>query len=89
MNELDVKDNEENQDISVYPNPTSGICTFKSKARIDRIEIYDTNGQRIIGIEGDGSEIMTMDFSGLNSGVYFAKIYSDSKLIVEKVVNNK
>ncbi len=89
MNELDVQDNEEKENISIYPNPTNGICTFKSNSIIDRIEIYDINGQKIIELAGDSNNIMTIDFGGLSTGIYFAKIYSDSKITVEKIVNNK
>jgi hypothetical protein len=75
---LSTADFEIGNNFSVYPNPASTQWTIKSNdANIGNIEIYNTLGRLVQSIEADASEV-NIDASNLSSGIYFAKINSQS-----------
>lgn len=54
-----------NQRISVYPNPTSDKLYFELSSQIERIEIFDLNGKRVII-----SNKSIVSIIGIPNGVY-------------------
>lgn len=69
-------------EILVYPNPTSSLINLDSEIKIDKIEI--------IGIDGKNYQLNCIenqiDISKLNSGIYFLKIISSEKIIIKKII---
>ena len=72
-----------NSDISIYPNPTTGVFTVKGN-RINKIEIADVTGKTIIT-----SQVNNFDLSKENNGIYFVKIYYNNSVKIQKLVLNK
>jgi len=71
--------------LSIYPNPTSGVLTITSEIAINQIEIYNSLGQLVL----KNSNQNRIDISSLNKGVYFCKIKNiDDDLSVKKVLKN-
>ncbi|MFM1998054.1 MAG: hypothetical protein RL204_1, partial [Bacteroidota bacterium] len=63
----------ENNDISLYPNPTSGVLNITSEKLISTITIYDATGRKIMTEQTFGySE--TLDLTGLIEGVYLVAV---------------
>jgi hypothetical protein len=76
---------ENNNDYSVYPNPTTGSLFIISKENIDMILIFNKIGKKIAHIDKPilNEEI---NFLGEKSGVYFVEIYKNSFVFREKVI---
>lgn len=69
-------------DVTVYPNPTTGILNFSSKSEVQNVSVFDLSGRKIS--EFNSSQI---NISALPKGIYLVKISTkDGKTITKKVV---
>lgn len=84
---LDIGDStadlEDSRGIILYPNPTSGKVSINSDLQIQKVELFDLNG-RLIHQELFSSS--AIDFSGLEGGIYLAKIKTDNKIVFQKII---
>ena len=71
--------------MEVYPNPASDRVTIKSASTIENLEIYNQLGQ-LVKQHKVNSNLVNLDVSGLNSGIYFIKAYSSNKVSTRKLV---
>jgi len=76
-------DENEIQDVSVYPNPTSGMITVKAEM-MNRIEVINSVGQIVLTKEIDDNEA-SLDTTSFGSGVYFVNIMTVNGNIVRKI----
>ena len=68
--------------ITVYPNPTTGSFEVSGLPDgYDKIEFYDAVGKLVKVTTGEDE-----DLSELETGVYFAKIYSKDKILTKEVI---
>lgn len=67
----------------VFPNPASNQLQINSSRSIDRIELYNMLGQRVLQKE---NETDLIDVSSIDNGIYLLKIYSGNLEQTEKVV---
>ena len=81
----DEKIDENNiSEVNVYPNPASDKLYVEIESEVDEVEIYDVYGrQQPIA---NSQQPTAIDVSGLNSGVYFVRIKTDSGDIVRRFV---
>ena len=81
----DEKIDENNiSEVNVYPNPASDKLYVETESEVDEVEIYDVYGrQQPIA---NSQQPTAIDVSGLNSGVYFVRIKTDSGDIVRRFV---
>ncbi|GGW67026.1 putative secreted protein (Por secretion system target) [Winogradskyella epiphytica] len=72
---LSIRDITLNQQMTAYPNPTSGLLKFKgiTNSPIKNISVINTLGQKTIY----KLDINTIDLSHLPNGMYFVYIESD------------
>jgi uncharacterized repeat protein (TIGR01451 family) len=68
--------------LNFYPNPIENEIYISNKTIIDKIQIYTINGQTIYDKKSDAFDL-SIDFSSMNSGIYFAKIVSEG---IEKTI---
>ncbi len=80
---LNVKANELSG-LTIYPNPTNGILNVYSPTVVD-ISISDVTG-KIVFNQKNLSNDNVLDLSHLNSGIYFAKIKSETAEKNEKII---
>ena len=71
-----------NQEISLYPNPVVNKLNIDSNFEIQKVEIYNLNGQLVKTFEN----IENGDISEMNSGVYLVKIHSPENSITKKII---
>ncbi len=66
--------------ISIYPNPSEGVLTFKIPAAIQnaKVKIYSVDGKLVFSEERNLETTSTFNLKQLNSGLYFVTI-SDGK----------
>ncbi len=70
--------------ISVYPNPTNGIVYVNSKEKVNKLELYNLNGQKI-----KETNSVELNLNELPKGIYILKINLENKTTqTVKVVKN-
>lgn len=75
-----------NQKINIYPNPTVSYTTIQGDL-IHKIEVFSPNGQLIITKDSPDVDIIKIDLSGLNPGIYLLKIHTvKDKVIFKNVI---
>lgn len=74
-----------------YPNPTTGraraALTIPTGAEEARLEIFDMLGRSVQTVATNiesGRTTQTVDVSGLSSGVYFLRLYTDGETSTQK-----
>lgn len=70
----------------VYPNPAEGKLFTRHSQNIQRVEIYDIRGDRILSFEG--RDIKSINIEHLISGVYLVKLYLADEIHTEKLIKN-
>lgn len=71
-----------NTSIKVFPNPTTGIITLKGIKGLEKYEVYNITGQKLL--EGN-SEVISLE--SFVPGTYLLKIQTkDKKMITEKII---
>ena len=83
---LSINNLEKELGFSIYPNPTSGIVSIKSK-QLNRakVTVYDLNGRALFNknLNGTSSEI---NMSNLASGIYLLKVQVENGEFVKRIV---
>jgi uncharacterized protein YjdB len=77
------------EDITIYPNPTSGELTIENgELKIENVEVFDVIG-RMYHVETLRATSLQLDISHLPTGIYFVRIQTENgKIITRKVVKN-
>lgn len=70
--------------INIYPNPADNILQLSTDIIIDKFELVDILGNRIISTSNVFST--EYDISELNAGIYFVKITVNDKLLTKKII---
>ena len=84
----DLKEEIIGLDLSIYPNPTSGLVTIKFESELNSstmMEIHSVNGLRVLSKELYRS-INQIDISDIEKGVYFIKLINGSKIVTKRIV---
>ncbi len=79
----------DNSQINIYPNPTTGIINITSNSKLQNLKT-----SKIIITDVTGKTIYTSDYqsqidlSNNEKGIYFIKIKTSDKTIVDKIILN-
>ncbi len=79
---VSVKDEFNENNISIFPNPTTGLLSINSDTQVEKIEVFALNGTSIIVQNKVGT---TIDLSALETGVYLIRVTSKEDEYVTKV----
>ena len=79
---------DEQYDLTIYPNPTSGILYIESGTNIGRLHLYNAFGQKIKSRLVNGAN-GSLDLSDLATGTYFIRVETDKGVVVKKVIKNR
>jgi hypothetical protein len=69
------------QNVNVYPNPTTGIITIENPSMAD-VTVYNIAGSEVAKAEKNAKQI---DLSAFPEGVYFVRFSSQNETTVKKV----
>ncbi|MFK7784684.1 MAG: T9SS type A sorting domain-containing protein, partial [Crocinitomicaceae bacterium] len=69
--------------LSVYPNPTSGVLSIQSTEQITHIKLYNLQGQLVF--EQD-SQFSSVDLTPFRKGMYWLRITTSNKQHERKVI---
>ena len=76
----------ENQNIAIYPNPTSGKIHIALSENVTHCQIMDLMGN-VLKEASPSNSVFDLDLSGLPSGMYLVKVqFADGKIAFKKVV---
>ncbi len=70
-------------EVNIFPNPTSGILNIKSKYKINSIVVFNTSGTLMQKIEKVEEQI---NLSKLTKGIYYLQISTESGKTIKKVI---
>ncbi len=79
---LEVDTFEMETDVIVYPNPTLDKIVIKSNQAIDKVEVYNILGKKVI--ERDNTQ--ELNLNTLSDGVYLLQIFSGKTKIIKRIV---
>ncbi len=74
--------------VIIYPNPTAHIINIKGVDENSTIELYSTNGQKMLSTNADSDEIQ-LNISNFANGVYFLKIHTPKQNITHQIIIQK
>jgi sugar lactone lactonase YvrE len=77
----------EMQNISFYPNPTKDLFHVNSPEPIIAIHVYNNLGQIVLDKKFNSKEV-TIDCSGLSSGIYYLSVTSEKGTKKIKVIKD-
>lgn len=84
-----INDNEFGENISLYPNPTTGQITLVNQSNLDiqSVTIIDVNGRIIqtVDLDSIGSEI-NLSVKSFAAGMYFVKIETSTTSAVKRII---
>ncbi|SDR92477.1 Por secretion system C-terminal sorting domain-containing protein [Polaribacter sp. KT25b] len=74
--------------LNVFPNPSlsSNFISIESNNSMSNIELYSTNGQKIISKRIKNLSNIDLDISKVSTGVYILKVKADNQIISKKIV---
>ena len=74
------------QQVSIYPNPTSGDVTLDlSGLNAKTVELFSMNGQ-LLNTVVPTDETMTLSLNQYAAGIYFVRIHTDNSITTQKIV---
>lgn len=77
----------ETAQFTVAPNPTKDVWTIESNNTIDTIEVFDILGKSVITLNPNNQNA-SIEASGLKTGIYLAKLYSNGGFKTVRLVKN-
>ena len=75
--------------ISIYPNPTNGLITIKTKEYLEgEIKLMNNYGEMISIIKGDEifEREITIDMTHLSKGIYIIQLINNETIINHKII---
>ena len=81
-----INEHSNNINLSIFPNPTSGVFVIKNATKQYTVEIFNVVGAKVFSVSC--SQIFCeIDISIQSSGIYFLKIVNqDGRVIVKKLI---
>lgn len=73
--------------ISLYPNPSTGMVNIKSESVISKATIYNLQGLKVL--EYKAKELVQLDLSTLSAGVYHIQLSNvNQQSVVKRIIKN-
>lgn len=85
---VDIAESIRDEDVRIFPNPTSGIVNIllPEQSGSCRISIYNNQGQEVMSMTDQGGHMRTADLSPFGTGIYFINISGNGQSVVRKIV---
>lgn len=85
-----ITETEENEvtnlSMNIYPNPTTGTFTVRTKSGANEISVFNSLGEAVFQRENFASGNVVIDLSSKPKGIYFVKVMEGEKIAVGKIV---
>ena len=70
--------------FNIYPNPTANYINIRSEVKINKLEIFDLMGKKLLEIKKES--INRVRLPRINSGVYIVKLFSDEGISNHRII---
>ncbi len=70
--------------FDIYPNPTGNYINIRSEVKINKLEIFDLMGKKLLEIKKES--INRVRLPRINSGVYIVKLFSDEGISNHRII---
>lgn len=79
INSVGLDDLDDEDDFSIYPNPSTGIfyLNWKTETPVETIEVYDLKGKMIWSQNEFQGKKLSIDLKNRDAGIYFLKVNTD------------
>ena len=86
---LSINKNQFLTNLNIYPNPIKNTLNINNnKSKIDKVEVFNIVGKRLIFRQYNSSNEIKLDVSSLSSGVYFIKVYNAKSVFTKKMIKH-
>lgn len=90
LRKLGTNDFSIEKQVFIYPNPTNDFINikFKNHETINAIVLYDMTGKIIkLTNQPDSSDVIKIDFSNFQKGIYFLKVnFTNNETVSKKIM---
>lgn len=83
---LGTQDNQLQQ-VALYPNPVTDVLQISAKTEINSVVIFNINGQQLLSKDLNSMH-GEIDLSAFSTGIYFARVTANSATETFKIVKN-
>ena len=81
-----VQSIKQNAELSIFPNPTSGIVYLKGASMVEKVLVYNALGQLVESVNNNSKSVLSIDL-GAMKGLYLLKITDASgEQITKRVI---
>ena len=70
-------------DVTIYPNPTSGLISIETEENIINITLLSSSGRTL-----STSKVKNLDLSQYSPGAYFINIQTEKGAVIKKILKN-
>lgn len=85
VNSVGIDEEQIENQVSIYPNPTKGNTAISSKNLMQKIEIYNISGQLLKVMEVNNNHF-ELQVNELYDGLYLIRIYTKEQTITKRLV---
>lgn len=71
-----------NDGFKIYPNPAKDMINISSKISIEKTQLFDILGQKVL----ETSSETQLNVEGLSSGIYLLKLFNNNTTTIKKIV---
>jgi len=84
---IGIEEKPENEDITIYPNPTTGKITVTNLPQeTTRITVYNVLGELVHDQQMNGSNDHVIDLTGFPRGLYFLQVFQEETTLKRKII---
>ena len=80
-----VDENQIDNNVKVYPNPTSGTLNIESVSNIKELHVYSIYGS-LVSVVKVNSKQQSVDVSNYATGTYMVQLHTDTGVITKRVI---
>ncbi len=79
---LSLPDNSLQKEIKIFPNPTSEYINITSTLELNKVELFDLLGKRVL----DTVKTSQIKITHLQAGIYLLKVHTTNGMLIKKIM---
>ena len=80
-----INGSQQDNNITISPNPTKDIISITAQEEISQIEVLDVSGKLILSVYNTNNESVKINLSNFVTGIYFLRISTPQQTYIRKV----
>ena len=83
---LEIEETPVQNQIKVYPNPTTSRVTIDATEAMSHVELYDNHGRRLESYNTHNGNNITIDVSHYPAGAYYLRVHTADNVTIQKLI---